>query len=300
MSDVFGYAHVDIGFFGDGNDGITSIGGSSTLTRSMFYEELEVAGGGTLNTGGYKIFCRELFECKGTIQNNGGNGANGSGVAGGSGGAGPSANEVGRTAKAPDGVTGDLNAGAPSSIVFTGVRGGGGNGGAAGKGGNGTGGSGGTATAGEVITPAYIYFWDGHPMFGAALDATGGRGNGGSSGGGDLINGGGGGGGGGGFGGEVWIAAKNFYNSGTIQANGGNGGNGANAAAGNCGGGGGAGGGGGGVVQYYYIANLEGGGTFAVNGGAGGTGGNGVGTGTAGGNGSAGASGKILKIQVRL
>jgi hypothetical protein len=42
--------------FGDGSDGSQTISANTTLTRDMYYENLTVAAGVTLNPGGYRLF----------------------------------------------------------------------------------------------------------------------------------------------------------------------------------------------------------------------------------------------------
>ena len=79
--------------YGDGSDGNVVLTGNTTLTRDMFYRNLEIRPGVTLNTGGYRVFVRENLTGEGTIARNGANGNNGSDGAsqtGGAGGAAPS------------------------------------------------------------------------------------------------------------------------------------------------------------------------------------------------------------------
>ena len=70
--------------FGDGSDGnVTIASGTTTLTADMFYDNLTISGGATLDTNGYRVFVRNTLTNAGTIQwngvdgGNGGNGANG-------------------------------------------------------------------------------------------------------------------------------------------------------------------------------------------------------------------------------
>lgn len=71
-----------LAIFGDGSDGDVTISSNTTLTRDMYYNNLTVDNGITLNTGCYAIFVKGTLTNNGTISNNGNNGAT-AGVAGG-------------------------------------------------------------------------------------------------------------------------------------------------------------------------------------------------------------------------
>ena len=44
--------------YGSGMDGNVSISANTTLTRDMFYNNLTISAGYTLNTAGYRVFVR--------------------------------------------------------------------------------------------------------------------------------------------------------------------------------------------------------------------------------------------------
>lgn len=69
--------------FGDGSDGNVTISATTTLSRDMYYNNLTVNAGVTLNTNGYRIFVKGTLTNNGTIQNNGTNAV--AGVGGGAG-----------------------------------------------------------------------------------------------------------------------------------------------------------------------------------------------------------------------
>lgn len=58
---------VDLSKFGDGSDGDVTIAGSTTLTRSMFYDSLIVASGGDLDVSGFEVYARRFIH----VQNGG-------------------------------------------------------------------------------------------------------------------------------------------------------------------------------------------------------------------------------------
>jgi len=74
-------------FYGNGADGIIYMDGSNynvpymtfngtdtyTLTRDIYAEALVLYQSIILETAGYRIFCRDIFQCYGTVRNNGGN-----------------------------------------------------------------------------------------------------------------------------------------------------------------------------------------------------------------------------------
>jgi hypothetical protein len=266
-------ATTGLGIYGDGSDGVGNItGGTTTLTRDMFYSSLTVTGTGMLNTAGFRVFVQGVctINASGIISNDGV-----AGGAGGGAGAAASANTVGGGGT---GATGTVGAGTAGGSPGNSL---GGSGGAGGLGSGGAGGAGGTATApiaanGSIRTSAFTTTGQ---LVGAAVTRLLG-GGGGGTGGGD----GGQGPGSGGGGGVVLLCARTIVNNGTIRALGGAGGSagGTNR--------GGAGGGGGGVVLLTYNA-YSGSGTTSVAGGAGGAK---TGTGVAG---TAGSAGTVITVQ---
>jgi len=277
--------------YGDGSDGdVTISSGTTTLTRTMYYNNLTISGTGVLNTAGYKIYV------KGTLTNSvtGGiirtpnNGGNSAGTTAGAGAVAMTENDMGAGLAGQNGVAGASGGLGGSSGVSGNAAGtaeGYGNaGGNGGNGGSGIGGAAGTYThvPERVIRHDHIY----------KLDYKNG-GQGGASGGGGASSAfgtGGGSGGGGSGGGVIIIFANTVNNTGSFSARGGNGGNG-NQGNGNATGGGGGGGGGGG--QIYIICNvLTAIGTLTVTGGTGGTGGAASGSGSAGTAGGTGSTGR--------
>lgn len=277
--------------YGDGNDGAGSYsgGGTSTLSRVMFFSSLNISNSTTLDTNGFPIFVSgTLSIASGSkISSNGGNASlDTAGIQ-------PiNSTAIGfwyTTLPGPSG--GNTNAGQPGSNINSVSAGQAslqpiGLGGPGGAGGDGSGGRTGGA-APTIATPlfaprtlalagTFIGLCSGDSSTNASTWAYAG-GTGGSGGGGDGVNKGG---GGGGSGGIVWIFARTISNLGTIEAKGGSGGNGG--VAGNCGGGGG---GGGGAIIIVTGSNSYG--STSVAGGAGGTK---TGTGT---NGSSGSSGNV-------
>jgi hypothetical protein len=271
-----------LGEFGDGSDGDVTlpIGKTTSLLADTYYDNLNVPAGATLNTNGFRIYCKTLCQidvggiimCNGTDGQAGniafnegqGGGKNGTLGGGSDGGQGffssipgqigdPAANALG----APGGVggtgAGGANLGGPGGLLsppnvrFGSPR------------------NVPTAVTGEVRGAGGSAFIRG---------GTGGGGGGGPNGG-----------GGGGGAGVVLISAKKIVNNGSIQANGGNGG------AGTGNGGGGAGGGGGTLLLTYGplgpFSGYSGSGTNFTNGGAGGAG---SGTGAPGGAGLSGGT----------
>ena len=293
--------------FGDGSDGNQTISVNTSLTRSMYYNDLTVNVGVTLTTAGFKIFVAGTLLNNGTINNSGANGAvGGDGVAstsagaGGVGGAGGTGLELGAGQTGGTGglggTTGNVQGSPGGAGVVATPSQGGGNGGAGGTGGTGTG-AGGVLGAAATTVARTMRTVSPHLIAGIILlqgGSSGGAGGGGSTGANNASRGGGGGGAGGG-GGIVMIFARTFNNAGTIRANGGNGGNGG-AGAGNNGGGGGTGGGGGGGSLFLVYATLTAAGTLEVNAGAAGaTGGAATGTAGVGSVGAAGSAGLVLR-----
>src|SRR5258708_17230740 len=154
--------------FGDGSDGaaafdgstvlgLTAAGGTTyTLNRCIFCTDITVVSGKTLNTAGYRIFCKGTLTNNGTISNAGNAGAPGAGgAAGGAGGAAGTGlannNDVGGSTSGGTGGTGATSFGgtglAGTNTLYA-TGGGGGNGGNGGDGASsnhGTGGAGGVA-----------------------------------------------------------------------------------------------------------------------------------------------------------
>jgi hypothetical protein len=299
--------------FGDGSDGDVTISGNTTLTSDMFYDDLTVNNGVTLNSGGYRIFVKGVLTNNGTISRtpgNGGSGGNGSSSCGGaSAGSGGSLSD----ASMGGGATGGNGAIGRVCTLQNGIAGsngnnqirsaGGGNGADAGRGGfnagdGGAGGTGGTITLttspihnGYLALIAREFSTDdtAKVIKGGASGGGGGSGRCNSTG--ETSGAGGGGGSGGGL---LLISCKEINNQGTISAPGGNGGGGGNAVGDSCPGGGGGGGGGGVVILVYNKITTVG--TLTTPGGNGG----GAGTGGGGGAvaGSNGSSGTVIQLKV--
>ena len=86
----------DNGVFGDGSDGDVIISVNTTLTRDMYYQNLTINAGYTLDPSGFRIFVKDTLTIASTglIARNGSNGSNGtdaSGTSRGIGGAGVAA-----------------------------------------------------------------------------------------------------------------------------------------------------------------------------------------------------------------
>jgi len=319
--------------FGDGSDGDVTISGDTTLTSDMYYNNLTVDNGITLNTGGYRVFVKEILTNNGTISRVGvaggnGNNAGGSGGTGGTAGTalatgsiyGSYAGKVGGngaeggipscTINAQNGTAG---ASADKSIGLAGVAGGAGNGG-----GNvsqcttGTSGTGGTITGtilNSIKNVTHALNLADFQTSLAVFKPSPGSGSGGGGGAGKNVdnnaNGNGGGGGGSGSGGGiVSLFARRIVNSGTITVKGGNGGNGGDGTTasgvgdaryyGGGGGGGGAGNGGAIIMVYSILTNS---GSLIYTGGTGGTGGD-NGLGTPADSGADGATGVLIQLVV--
>jgi len=295
--------------FGDGEDGDVTISANTTLTSDMYYNNLTIDAGVTLNTGGYRIFVKGTLTNNGTIERNGnpgGTGGNATGSAGGAGGTGASALSNGTLYGGLGGANGgtggsgsnafpgDTGVNQSNSLASNGSSGGNGSSGL--NGGNpGVGGSGGIATQTTQRINNYSFAVlfkkiDDNTLSFITTSASGGGGGGGT----DANDYGGGGGGAGGSGGVVMIVAKNITNTGTISANGGVGGNGGNGEGQAGGGGGGAGGSGGVLVIIYEM--LTNNGTIEAAGGAGGV--IGAGGKNDGSPGNTGLAGKVIYLNV--
>lgn len=304
---LVGPAQTDsIQSFGDGSDGnVTLSAGTTTLTRSMYYNNLTLTGSAKIVTAGFRVFIKGTLDLSaagvGAINWNGNSGVGATTQVGGAAGAALVASAVGGSAAGSAGATGVAGVGAVSAAPGAATPSNGGAGGASGVGGTGTSGAGGASGAGGTSTvPATIRYFAAEFNRGASLIVGGAGGDGGASGAGDGGNLGRGGGGGGGGAGILIILANTITKSGAtpagaISAIGGVGGNGATAALGAVGGGGGGGGAGGGWIYLAYnslagpvVTDL-----LVASGGDGGVGGNGFLTGGGGGGGSGGNGGKI-------
>lgn len=235
--------------------GATLSGSTYTMTRDIYASSITIANGVTISTAQFRIFCTGnlgMTSGSGIIDNSGTAGA-----ANGTAGAAPT---DGVFAAATSGGAGSTTNGGTASSNSICLGGSGGNGGA---GSSGTAGSGGTATvpiasAGSVqAANNYISGSTGRTAKGTTNLNCG---CGGGGGGGDTTNSGG---GGGGAAGWIFIAAKTFSGTLTVQANGGNGGS---PTVGNTGGGGG---GGGGII--VIVTSVTPSITTTVNGGTKGT-----------------------------
>lgn len=336
-------AAVRANLFGDGIDGdyildgtqaaVSGLFGKSgstyTLLRDAYFNTLEIKAGVILKPNGFRIFTKDDFINRGTVEVNGGDGGDGdSGTTettsgslpaepGGSAGVQaytsgslsvPLAGLAGGDGEAR-GTTPQENGTAGSSVTNSvGVAGsgggGGGNGGDQGGGAASTGGAGGNVTAANNLprTPFFsqiLLDTDGSQIEGSAQSGSGGGGSNGNRAPGNSYGTGGGGGGSGSSGGVLAVYSNRIINEGIFEATGGDGGDGGDGGAGNEGGGGGGGGGGGagGVIILCYGA-LTGSGTTDVSGGAAGSGGTGPGSGVDGADGGAGTDGNVFSVEV--
>jgi hypothetical protein len=315
------------GFFGDGSDGDVTVSVNGTISRDMFYNNLTINTGITLNPSGYRIFVKGTLTLTGTgkIAHNGvaaGSGGNASVTSAGTAGATAAALAAGYfpigvagqagaagAAGGAGGTNGTAGANVTNSVGSNGVAGGAG--GAAGNPAT-TGGAAGTATTINAIRDlSSVFFWLAlisgsfvQPKSSAG-SGSGGGGAGGANGGG-TGGGSGGGGGAGGGGGYAYVAANTITGSSNIEAKGGaggNGGNGGNAVGAGTGGGGGGGGSGGpgGIAILIYRDKSGWSGSLDVTGGAAGTfgtgGTGGGGSGSSGVAGSTGSSGFSIQLQ---
>lgn len=261
-----------------GNDLIQNItvNAPTTLGNDISVNNLTVEVGGSIDTNGYRIFCRNKLQIDigGEIISYGGDGQDGS--AGGAGGAGTVPGSVGRGGGGGNGVAdGDGQVGVGNIYSLGGAGGAGG----VDAGLVNNGGVGGTVT----VPPDEAGTWQTHATaltgevrgFGGQGWLTGGAGGGSGASDGGLVTSGGGGGGGG----VILICAHILENNGTIAARGGIGGIGQGIA-------GGGGGGGGGLVLIARRTLLPGTGTIDVSGGDGGASAGGGATGVTGSDGT--------------
>ena len=302
--------------YGAGFDGDVTISSNTTLVRDMYYNNLTILLGFTLNTNGFKVYVKGTLTNDGTIGTAGNNGTNG--ISFSSVGAGGATTAIAVSVTTPNGEI-FINGGPAGTAGGAGYTGNGASssavaaasiylGGLGGRGGTGGTGPSGTPGTGGLISSIYSSI-DGKRYINAITESfwlgmyfpfcsISGSGGGAGAGGGAGTGGGSGGGGGSGCRG-VNIHAFSLINSGTIRAIGGNGGNGSIATGLNAGGGAGGGGGGGGYMYLIYgsITNT---GTITVAGGTGGLGIIGNGTGGTGANGSNGVAGTIVQINTTL
>ncbi len=223
------------GYFGNGSDGdVTVTGGTTTLVRDMYYDNLIVTGTGIIVAAGFRIFARTsiVIQASGVIHKDGASATSTTGATG----FGGSTTVWGGASGGNGGTAGGVAGGATN-------YGGGGNGGAGGLGSGGAGGAGGV-----TVVPAAFYgsigilnhpWYAMHAKYFEASDGTAraiSAGSGGGGGGGDGTAGGGGGAGGG----TVILCTASLTGEGIVRAVGGNG---FTAPAGDRGGGGGGGGG---------------------------------------------------------
>lgn len=286
--------------FGDGSDGdVTITGGTTTLIRDMYYNNLTVSSTGLLATDGFRIYVKGTVSGSGTIYAP--TGTAGSGVTGGA------ANGTGAL-KTTAGVNG--------AAAVAGVGGGAGSAGTGGSlGSDGTlGGAGGQATnpggspgaVGTIVTnSSKLVSCDGiiniiaFTKTGTIIIQRSCGGSGGGQGGGTGVTPtGGAGGGSGASGGIIWLAANTWSGTFVLQALGGAGGDGGNGTSGGgaAGGGGGGAGGNGGLSMVIYGTKTWTG-SYYLLGGKGGNGGNPINAGSVGVNGSNGNVGTYFEIQ---
>jgi hypothetical protein len=309
------------GVWGNAWDGnVTLNGGTTTLTRDMYYDTLTMTNSAVLVTAGYRIIANKIImdlNSSSRIHNNGSYGtdgangnlsgsvpAGGTGGAGGGGGslpAGPTGGDGANSAPNAGGTAGGNGTSVAKSIGVLGASGGD-SGASIDYSGN-SGGSPGSKTGTEYSTfsPSHIYmFMDAMPSPESWGGSTG-SGGGASSGANVHIYGGttygGAGGGAGGTGGIVLIFTKILYlgNTCRIESKGGAGGYGGYGLTYGGGGGGGGGGSGGVVILVYGTKN--GNGTIVATGGGGGGGGT-SGNASAGQAGDDGNDGSVIEIQV--
>ena len=299
---------VEFAIFGDGSDGDLTLSSNVTLTRSMYYGNLTVPNGYTLDPAGCRIFCSGTLTNEGTISMNGGNASGGGVISGGCAGSAHSSVEFLAASGGACGGSGGASGSGSQGGTAGSITGDGGAGGVGGTGGSASGASGACGGAGGTLTRQKLRFMTPYLLYtsGSSISNLGPGTGGGGGGGGGASSGacGGGGGGGGAGGGILWIAAKKILQnpnntSAVISAKGGNGGAGGTGGSGTAGGGGGGAGGGGGYIMLIYQTMTIGyGATPSVAGGSGGTGGSGSSGGSAGTGACAGATGTLLRFNM--
>lgn len=306
IEEASNFSTLDLALFGDGSDGNVSLSsGTTTLSRTMYYNNLTLSSTAILNPNGFHIYVKGTLAISGTasITYNGAAGGNAANGTAGTGAAAQngSSTEVGVPAAGGNGASGAGAAGSVGTVpsTFVGLGGDGGPGGAGGA--SGTGASGGAQTGTPVVTyrPERSVLLSSNIGPQGSFKRPGQGGAGGSSGGAQVASLGGGGGGGGSGGGFIAIHARIFNSTSSVGvvANGGNGGNGGNGTVVNAGGGGGGGGAGGGYISIIAktITAL---GTLTVTGGSGGNGGGKVGSGVVGSVGTSGSTGHYAAFEV--
>jgi hypothetical protein len=298
---------LDVSIFGDGSDGDVTISSPTTITRDMYYNNLVLTD--TLTTNGFRVFVKGTVSGAGKIANNGS--AGGNGTTGGAGGAGGTAHTgyfINVAGVAAPNCVNNSNAIAgndgtsPTDALHIAVAG---NGGKGGRGDSGAGAApnGGTGGTGVITTQVIgklalntihlIRLSNGTNVTYKIGGSGGSGGTGGDTNFGSTTSGSGG--GGGASGGLVFLCAKIWSGTFTIEAKGGGGGNGGNASGDAAGGGGGGGGSGGFALTIYKTKTWTG--SYVLTGGAGGERGLKSGTGmedaTAG---TAGNTGSYLEV----
>jgi len=320
-----------ITLFGDGSDGNVTISTNTTITADMYYNNLTIDAGVTLDSNNFRIFIKGTLTLNGTISNDGGDGGDGQnatapsypvsigGVAGIAGNNGSSGTLRTGTAGGA-GATGATSRSGNNSAAGTAANGIKSNGSKGGDGGNANGyntNSGGDAGAGGVITAARNKF-DNVISLSNIIDtwsdtvitlSTSAGASGGASGAGSGTGGSGyrcstgGGGGGGAAGGFIILIVNTIVISATgeIHSNGGSGGTAGDGivtdGGDSVGGSGGGAGGNGGFIAIAY-RSLTNNGSIAVGGGVGGNAGASSGGGWIGSNGATGTAGTINLIQL--
>jgi hypothetical protein len=276
-----------IGVYGNGSDGDVIMGaGTTALARDMFYHDLTVPAGATVQAAGWFICVSGTLTLGGTIDHGGGDGADatiaGPGVGGGGtdrNGSAPFSTAGGAGGVGSGGISSNQGSVYPSCVA---------RGGRGGAGDDGLGGSSGAITATGSAGNIRQLPW----CLNACLSPTdsGVRvscSSGGGGGAGAAFTAQAYGGGGGGGGGYLVLCARVITGSGLVRAKGGDGGDAFQQVAGNSAGGGGGGGGGVAVVVTDTLAaNLP---TITAAGGAGGGAVGPIGT-----NGAVGGSGLLL------
>jgi hypothetical protein len=301
---------INVGIWGTGVDGNSTVSTSKTATRDGNYNNLTMASGGSLNIAGSVTHVAGTLDLTnapaGAIYGYNTTANAASGAAGGAA-KGPSAGvgtQLAAGANGSAGGTGNITTGTNPGTASAAGRGVGGDGGGGGTGGTGVSAGATGATAGAIglryqfpnPTTSYVAALGTSNSVSVLVAAEGGSGGG--QGGGDGLNAGGGG-GGGGPGADCVLIFAHYVKRGpntaasAIRALGNAGGAGASGVAGNAGGGGGGGGSGGGciLVVTEQLLGSTAANALDVTAGNGGAGGAGSGTGAAGGGGVAGKGG---------